>query len=78
MVVKSKGINKYSKFLLLRPLLGLSKSGLISGMVLILIEEESKCPQIWNTLFHALFCLFISMQLFLKVLREMVNSVDPY
>ena len=42
----------YSRVPLLRPLFGLSKSGLIRVMVLILNIEYSKCPKISNALFH--------------------------
>ena len=41
-----------SKIPLLRPLLGLFKSGLISGVVLILNIDYGKCPKISNTLFQ--------------------------
>ena len=43
----------------LEPLLGLSKSGLISGVVLILNIEYSKCPEISNTLFHTFLAKFL-------------------
>ena len=39
---------KYSTIPLLRPLLWLFKSGLTSGVVLILNIEYSKCPKISN------------------------------
>ena len=64
---------KYIRIPLSRPLLGLSKSGLISGVVLILNIECSKRPKI-----SSFFCLtFAFMQLFLKILSGMANSVDP-
>ena len=47
------GTNKattYSNFLLLRPFLGLSKSGLLVSNI-----ECGKCPKISNTLFQTFF-----------------------
>ena len=68
----------YSKIPLLRPLLGMSESGLISGMVLILNIEYGKCSKISNTLFHTFFGQkFTFMQLFLKIPSGMANSIDP-
>ena len=43
---------RYSDIPLLRLLLGLSESGLISGVVLILNIEYSKCSKISNVLCH--------------------------
>ena len=40
---------QYSKIPLLRPRLGLSQSGRISGVVLILTIEYGKCPKMSNT-----------------------------
>ena len=58
----------------------LSKS-LISGMVLILNIEYSKCPKILNTLFHNFFFFFCIKFAFyavvLKMLSGMAVSVDP-
>ena len=57
----------------LRPLLGLSKSGLIGGMVLILNIEYGQFPDIMDTLYHtvllALNLLFMQL-FFFKYLVE--------
>ena len=38
----------------------------------------SKCPKISNTLFHIFSAkILLFMQLFLKILSGMANSVDP-
>ena len=62
----------YSTIPLLRPLLGLSKSGLISGMVLILNTGYSKCPEISRLYFFIPFlpnfCFYAVV--FLKYLEE--------
>ena len=56
----------------------MSKSGLISGMVLILNIEYGKCPKNLNTIPYFLFCQhFAFMQMFLKIISGMANSVDP-
>ena len=47
------------KISLLRPHLGLSKSGLISKVVLILTIEHSKCHTISKTLFHTFFATIL-------------------
>ena len=42
------------------------------------MSQYSKCPKILNTLFHTFFGVFsLLMQLFLKMLSGMANSVDP-
>ena len=68
----------YSKLLLLRPLLGLSKSGIICGVVLMLNIEYSKCPKISNTLFHIFLAeLLLFNLLFHKIFIGKANSVNP-
>ena len=36
-----------------------------------------KRPKILNTIFHTVLAFLLFMQLFLKILSRMVNSVDP-
>ena len=62
----------YSKNPLLRPLLELSKNGLICGMVLVLNIEYGKCPKISNTLFHTFFFYFA----YFYAVVSCINSYD--
>ena len=55
--IHPRTITKYSEIPLQRPLLELSKSGPISGVVLILNIEYGKYHKMGNTLFHTLFGL---------------------
>ena len=42
------------------------------------IYTYGKCPKILNTLFHTILAkILLFMQLFLKILNRMANSVDP-
>ena len=61
---------------LLRPLLGPSKSGLISGVVPILNTKYSKCPKVSNTLFHIFGHTFAFMRS-LRILNGMANCANP-
>ena len=55
----------------------------VSRLILFLFLHKnmlwySKCPKISSTLFHNFFMKFLLfMQLFLKILSGMTNSVDP-
>ena len=41
-------------------------------------QQYGKCPKILNTLFHTFFTkIFLFMQLFLKIVSGMANSIDP-
>ena len=64
------------KILQLRPLLRLSKSGLINVVVLILNTEYSKCPISANK-FLAKLLLLCSCFLKKKILSGMAKSVNP-
>ena len=45
---------------------------------LLILEDYSKCVKILNTLFHTFMAQnLLFMLLFLKILSEMANSVDP-
>ena len=46
--------------------------------LMTMVNDYSKCPKILNTLLQTFLAeILLFMQLFLKILSGMVNSVDP-